>query len=164
MMGFIKEFREFAIKGNVMDMAIGIIIGAAFTGVVTSLVNDVIMPPLGMLVKRVDFASLAITLKPEEGGDANPAAPDAPAAPAAKPAPKKSPAVVLAYGKFINAVLNFTIVAFVVFLIVKQINRLKRSSPPAAPNTKECPYCASAIAIKASRCPSCTSQLQGAQL
>lgn len=140
-MGFLKEFREFAIKGNVMDMAIGIIIGAAFTGVVTSLVNDVIMPPLGVLISGIDFSSYSLTLKP---------------------AVEKTPAVVLAYGKFINTVINFTIVAFVVFLVVKQINRLKRSAPAAPPQTKECPFCASNIAIKAVRCPNCTSQLQPA--
>lgn len=166
-MGFLKEFREFAIKGNVMDMAIGIIIGAAFTGVVNSLVNDVIMPPLGVLISGIDFSSYSITLKPEvdEAAPAAPtAAPDAapPAATPKPPAKKKSPAVVLAYGKFINTVIQFTIVAFVVFLIVKQINRLKRSSTPAPPQTKECPFCASNIAIKAVRCPNCTSQLQPA--
>jgi len=138
-MGLIKEFREFAVKGNVIDMAVGIIIGAAFTGVVTSLVNDVVMPPIGVLVKGVDFSSYGVVLKPAEG---------------------ETPAVMLAYGKFINALINFTIVAFVVFLLVKQINRLKRAAPPPAPNTKECPYCASAIAIKAVRCPNCTSQLE----
>jgi len=139
-MGLIKEFREFAIKGNVMDMAVGIIIGAAFTGVVTSLVNDVLMPPIGALIKGVDFSSYGITLKAKEGD---------------------APAVVLAYGKFLNAVINFTIVAFVVFLLVKQINRLKRTAPPP-PQSKECAYCASSIPIKAVRCPNCTSQLQGA--
>ena len=140
-MGLIKEFREFAIKGNVMDMAVGFIVGAAFTGVVTSLVNDVLMPPLGMLLTRVDFSSLAVTLKP---------------------AAEKTPAVVLAYGKFVNTLINFMIVAFVVFMIVKQINRLKRlaiAETPASPSTKECPFCASTIAIKAVRCPQCTSQL-----
>jgi large conductance mechanosensitive channel len=134
----LKEFREFAVKGNVVDMAVGIIIGAAFGDIVKSLVNDVIMPPIGMLLNQVDFKSLAITLR-EKSGDL--------------------PAVVVNYGQFINTVINFVIVAFVIFLVIRQINRLKQERPPAEATTKECPYCLSAIPLKASRCSQCTSQL-----
>jgi large conductance mechanosensitive channel len=137
-MGMLKEFKEFAVKGNVIDMAVGIIIGAAFGKIVTSFVNDVIMPPIGMLMGRVSFSDLAITLK-EKSADA--------------------PAVVLKYGAFINTVIDFTIVAFAVFLVIKQINRLKRAEPPKEPTTKDCPKCCSAIPTKAIRCPQCTSEL-----
>ena len=137
-MGMLKEFREFAVKGNAVDMAVGIVIGAAFGKVVTSLVNDVIMPPIGMLLGGMDFSSLSITLQEKVGETA---------------------AVMVSYGKFLNSILDFVIVAFCIFLVVKQMNRLKRT-PPAEPTTKNCPQCLSTIPIKATRCAHCTSQLE----
>lgn len=139
-MGMLKEFKEFAMKGNVIDMAIGIIIGGAFGKIVSSLVNDVIMPPIGMLLGKMDFSSLAVQLS-DAGGDGKP--------------------VLLKYGQFINTVLDFMIVAFVIFLVIKQMNRLKREAP-AAPSTRECPKCLSTIPIKATRCPHCTSEVSPA--
>jgi len=140
-----KEFKEFAVKGSVMDMAVGIIIGAAFGRIVGSLVNDVLMPPIGLLLGKVDFASLFISLS---GTTYDSLA-----------AAKAAGAPTLNYGVFLNTVLEFLIVAFVVFLLVKQVNRLRREPAPAAPTTKECPHCLTAIPIKATRCPACTSQL-----
>lgn len=131
-MGMLKEFQEFAVKGNAIDMAVGIVIGAAFGKIVTSLVNDVIMPPIGLLLGRVDFSGLVIQLNEKTA---------------------------VKYGMFINTVLDFAIVAFAIFLIVKQINRLKKAPPPADPTTKECPRCFSTIPLKALRCPHCTSEL-----
>ncbi len=144
----LKEFKEFALKGNVMDMAVGIIIGAAFGGIVQSLVKDVIMPPLGLLLGRVDFSSLFINLS----GTAYPSLAAAQAA----------GAPTLNYGLFINAIVNFVILAFVIFLVVKQMNRLKREAPAAAPTEKDCPYCATKIPIGAQKCPHCTSDLRSA--
>jgi large conductance mechanosensitive channel len=146
-----KEFKEFAVKGNVVDMAVGIIIGAAFGTIVKSLVDDVIMPPIGLLLGNVDFSNLFVTLK--EGAAAGPYATLAVA--------KSAGAVTLSYGAFLNTVVSFLIVSFAVFLLIKGINRLKREkeAPPAAPTTKDCPFCFSAIPIKATRCPSCTSNL-----
>jgi large conductance mechanosensitive channel len=134
-----KEFREFAVKGNVLDMAVGIIIGGAFGLIVNSLVKDVIMPPIGLIVGKVDFSGLAIVLKD---------------------ATDKAPAVKIGYGVFINAIVNFVIVAFAVFMLVKQINKLKRlTEPPEPPKTKDCPQCLSKIPVKATRCAFCTSQI-----
>ena len=146
-----KEFKEFAMRGNVLDMAIGIVIGAAFGTIVKSFVDDVLMPPLGLLLGNVDFTNFFITLK--EGAKA--------AGPyASLGAAKAAGAVTLNYGFFINTVISFLIVAFAVFLLVKATNNMKRKeAPAAAPNTKECPFCFSAIPIKANRCPHCTSQL-----
>jgi large conductance mechanosensitive channel len=145
--GFLAEFREFAMRGNVIDLAVGIIIGAAFNDIVKSLVNDVIMPPIGLLLGNVDFANLFINLS-DKDYDTLAAAQEAGAA-------------TLNYGLFINTVINFLIVAFVVFMLIRQINRLKRQPPaPADPTTKECPYCLSTIPIKATRCPHCTSQFE----
>jgi large conductance mechanosensitive channel len=142
----LKEFREFALRGSVIDLAVGIIIGAAFTGVVNSLVNDIIMPPIGMLLGGVNFADLFISLN----GQSYPSLEAAQAA----------GAPVIAYGQFINTIINFLIVAFVIFLIVREINRMrKRGEVPAEQTTKECVYCASTIPIKAIRCPECTSDL-----
>ena len=151
-MGMMKEFREFAVKGNVVDMAVGIIIGAAFGTIVKSLVDDVIMPPIGLLLGNVDFSSLFVVLK--EGITAGPYTSPA--------AAKAVGAVTLNYGSFINTVISFLIVAFAVFTLVKNINRLKREkeAAPAAPTTKECPHCFSTVHIKAVRCPYCTSNLQ----
>ena len=146
-----KEFKEFAMRGNVVDMAVGIIIGAAFGTIVKSLVDDVIMPPIGLLLGNVDFSNLFITLK--QGATAGPYLVLADA--------KKAGAVTLSYGAFINTVISFVIVAFSVFLLVKGMNTLKRKqeAPPAAPTTKECPHCLSTIPIKATKCAHCTSNL-----
>jgi len=147
-----KEFKEFAVKGNVIDMAVGIIIGAAFGSIVKSMVDDIIMPPIGMVLGKVDFTNLYILLG---AGEKSPP-PYASLAQA-----KAAGAVTIGYGAFINNVISFLIVAFVVFLLVKGINRLKRQQA-AAPTTKECPQCCSAIPLKATRCAFCTSELQAA--
>lgn len=149
----LKDFKEFAVRGNVVDMAVGIIIGGAFGTIVKSLVEDVIMPPIGLVLGGVDFSELFLTLK----DGATVASPYATLA-----AAKAAGAVTINVGLFLNAVISFTIVAFAVFLLVKGINRLKREevAPPAAPNTKDCPYCLSSIPIRATRCPHCTSQLE----
>jgi large conductance mechanosensitive channel len=141
----LKEFKEFIAKGNVMDMAVGVIIGAAFGKIVGSLVEDVIMPPIGLLLGKVDFAGLFLNLSGKDYETLK--------------AAKEAGAATLNYGLFINTVINFLIVAFVIFLVVKQVNRLKRPEPAAAPTTKECPHCCSAIPLKATRCPACTSAL-----
>jgi large conductance mechanosensitive channel len=142
----LKEFKEFAMRGNVIDLAIGLIIGAAFGKIITSFVNDILMPPIGLLLGNVDFANLFITLKGEH----------LPTLAAAQ----EAGAVTLNYGLFINNIIDFIIVAFAIFLVVRQINRMKKAPAPADPTTKECSYCYSTIPIKATRCPSCTSQLQ----
>ena len=146
-----KEFKEFAMRGNVVDMAVGIIIGAAFGTIVKSLVDDVIMPPIGLLLGSVDFSDLFVTLK--EGATAGPYLTLA--------AAREAGAVTLSYGAFLNTIVSFLIVAFSVFLLVKGMNSLKRKeeAPAAAPTTKECPYCYSTIPIKATKCPQCTSTL-----
>jgi large conductance mechanosensitive channel len=146
-----KEFKEFAMRGNVVDMAVGIIIGAAFGTIVKSLVDEVIMPPIGLLLGNVDFTDLFITLK--EGATAGPYLTLA--------AAKEAGAVTLGYGAFLNTVISFVIVAFSVFLLVKGMNSLKRKEevPPAEPTTKECPFCFTEIPIKATKCPHCTSAL-----
>ena len=146
-----KEFKEFAMRGNVLDMAVGIIIGAAFGTIVTSLVNDVIMPPIGLLVGNVDFSNLFAVLK--EGKTAGPYASLAGA--------KAAGAVTLNVGIFINTVINFLIVAFAVFLLIRSINRLRRVEKFTQTN-KDCPYCFSSIPIKATRCAHCTSELKAA--
>lgn len=142
-----KEFREFAVKGNAVDLAIGVILGVAFGAIVTSLVNDVMMPPIGKLLGGVDFTNLFVVLG--EG-----------TYPSLKAA-KEAGAATINYGVFINALINFLIVAFVLFMVVKALNRMKREAPaPApAPTEKECPQCATSIPIKAKRCPHCTSNL-----
>ena len=147
-----KEFKDFAMRGNVLDMAVGIIIGAAFGTIVSSLVNDVIMPPIGLLLGNVDFTNLFVVIK--EGTVAGPF-------PGLKEA-QAAGAVTINYGRFINTIITFLIVAFSVFLLVRGMNRMKRqaAAAPAAPTTKECPYCFSTIAIKATRCPNCTSELK----
>jgi large conductance mechanosensitive channel len=147
-----KEFKEFAMRGNVVDMAVGIIIGAAFGAIVKSLVDDVLMPVIGLLMGNVDFANFFFVLK--AGKVPGPYATLAEA--------KAASAVTLSYGLFINSIVTFLIVAFAVFLLVKQINALKRQEvpPPAAPTTKECPFCLSTVPIKATRCPHCTSELK----
>jgi large conductance mechanosensitive channel len=140
-----KEFKEFAMRGNVVDLAVGVIIGGAFGAIVTSLVNDVIMPPIGKLMGGVDFKEFFITLD----GSTYKTLEEA----------KKAGVATIAYGNFINTVINFLIVAFAVFLVVKQMNRFK-APPPAAALTKECGFCGMAIPVKARRCPNCTSELK----
>jgi len=151
----LKEFKEFALRGNVIDMAVGIIIGAAFGTIVKSLVSDIIMPPIGLLLGDVDFVNLFVLLK--EGSPPEPYASLADA--------QAAGAVTINYGVFINAFISFLIVAFVMFLIIRSMNRLKREeeAPPAEPTTKECPYCLSVIPIKASRCAHCTAELLEAE-
>lgn len=148
----LKEFREFAMRGNVLDMAVGIIIGAAFGTIVNSLVQDVIMPPIGLLLGNVDFSNIFVVLK--EGKVVGPYASVA--------AAKSAGAVTINFGVFVNTIITFLIVAFAVFLLVRTINRLKRQGqvPPPVPTTKECTYCFSSIPIKATRCPQCTSELK----
>ncbi len=150
----LKEFKEFAMRGNVMDMAVGIIIGAAFGPIVGTLVSDVIMPPIGLLLGKVDFSNLFVVLK--EGSVAGPYATVA--------AAKGAGAVTLNYGLFVNTVVNFIIVALAVFFVVRGMNALKKKqeAPPAVPTTKECPHCQSTIPIKATRCGHCTSELRAA--
>ncbi len=144
----LKEFRDFAMRGNVLDLAVGFIMGAAFGKIVTSLVSDIIMPPIGLILGKVDFSSLYINLS---GNDYETLA-DA----------KKAGAATMNYGLFLNNVLDFVIVAFAVFLMVKQINRLMPKAPPPPPPaaTKECGYCKSTIPAAATRCPHCTSELE----
>ncbi len=142
-----KEFKEFIARGNVIDLAIGVIIGGAFSAIVSSLVNDIIMPPIGLLLGNVDFSNLFIDLS-GQGYESRATAEEAGAA-------------TINYGIFINHVISFVIIAFVVFLLVQQINRLKRKEEeaPSEPTTKECPHCFTTIPIKATRCPHCTTQL-----
>ncbi|MEP5570075.1 MAG: large conductance mechanosensitive channel protein MscL [Halioglobus sp.] len=150
----LEEFKKFAMRGNVVDMAVGIIIGGAFGTIVKSLVADVIMPPVGLLLGGVDFSDLFITLK--EGANAGPYATLAIA--------QEAGAVTISYGVFINAVISFLIVAFAVFLLIRSINNMQaeEEEPAAEPTEKECPHCLTSIAIKATRCPNCTSELGGA--
>ena len=144
----VKGFRDFLLRGNVVDLAVGVIIGASFTGIVNSLVNDVLMPPIGLGLGNMDFSNLFINLSGK----------DYPSVAAAKAAG----AATLNYGIFLNQIINFLIIAFAIFLLIKQINRLQRPAPApaAAPTTKECPYCLSTIPIKATRCAHCTAELK----
>jgi large conductance mechanosensitive channel len=142
----LKEFREFIARGSVIDLAVGIVIGSAFGAVVTSLVNDIIMPPIGLMLKGINFKDLFYSLN----GQTYPSLQAAQAA----------GAPTINYGIFINDVIDFVIVALVIFLLVKGINRLKRPAPAAAATTKECPYCHTDIPLKATRCPNCTSELK----
>jgi len=149
----LKEFRTFIMRGNVVDMAVGVVIGASFGGIVKSLVDDVLMPPIGLLLGRVDFSNLYLILR--DGAVPGPYAALAEA--------KKAGAVTLNLGLFANTVINFLIVAMAIFLVVRAVSRLqamqKVEEPAAEPTTKECPFCASVISLKAVRCPNCTSQL-----
>jgi large conductance mechanosensitive channel len=148
-----KEFRDFIARGNVMDLAVGVIIGAAFGKIVTTLVEGILMPPLGLVLGRVDFASLFFVLDSSQG------------VPASLADAKARGIPVIAYGQLLNDMVGFLIVALAVFLLVKQVNRIKsavdRPAPAASPTTKDCPFCASTISIKATRCPQCTSALTG---
>ncbi len=141
-----KEFREFINRGNVIDLAIGVIIGGAFGKIVTSFVNDIIMPPIAMLTGKIDFSNRFIDLTGTGYKTLELA--------------KEAGAPTLNYGLFLGTVIDFLIVALVIFLVVRQVNRMKKPAPAAAPTTKPCPYCATDIPIKAQRCPNCTSQLQ----
>jgi large conductance mechanosensitive channel len=141
----LKEFKEFAMRGNVLDMAIGVIIGAAFGKIITSVVNDIIMPPIGLVLGKVDFSNLFISLSGQSYNTLAEA--------------KAAGAATINYGLFLNTVIDFLIVAFVIFLLIKQVNRIKRQPEPS---TKDCPYCLSAIPVKATRCPHCTSELKAA--
>jgi large conductance mechanosensitive channel len=143
----LKEFKAFAMRGNVLDMAVGIIIGAAFGKIITSFVNDILMPPIGLLLGRVDFSSLFINISGQTYATLAEA--------------KKAGAATLNYGLFLNTVLDFLIVAFAIFLLIRQVNKLQRQPEPAPvePTTKDCPYCLSAVPLKAIRCGHCTSQI-----
>jgi len=143
---FFKEFKEFAVKGNMMDLAVGMIIGSAFTSIVSSLVNDIFMPVISIFTGKLDFSNLFIALD----GNQYPTL----------AAAQEAGAATLSYGSFISGLINFLIMAFVVFLIVKALNKLKKEEPKAAPTTKKCPFCRSEIALEATRCPHCTSQLE----
>lgn len=148
--GFVKEFRDFIARGSVVDLAVGIIIGAAFTKIVTSLVEGIIMPVISVFIGRVDFAGMFYVLDKSKG------------IPVSLAEAKEKAIPVIAYGQFINDIIGFLIVALVVFIIVKRVNRVWSGEPPASeePTTKNCPFCVSAIPIKATRCPECTSELQ----
>ena len=143
---FFGEFKEFISRGNVLDMAIGVVVGAAFKSIVDSLVNDIIMPVVGWLIGDMDFADLAIVLSTKTAEDGS------------------EIVTALSYGKFINAIISFLIIAFCLFIVVKVVNKLRRKkeepAPEPAPTTKKCPFCCSEIAIEATRCPNCTSELQ----
>ncbi len=144
----LKEFKEFVTRGNVVDLAIAVVIGAAFGKIITSFVDDILMPPIGLALGNADFSNLFVNLS----GKAYPSV----------AAAKAAGAATLNYGIFLNQIINFLIIAFAIFLLIKQINRLQRpaSAPAAAPTTKECPYCLSTIPIKATRCAHCTAELR----
>ena len=149
-MSLIKEFREFAARGNVVDLAVGVIIGAAFGKIVTSLVNDIVMPPIGMVIGRIDFKNLFVALNRQQYASLADA--------------QKAAAPTINYGMFLNTVLEFLIVAFVIFLMVRQLNRLKTPAPaPPTEDARDCPFCISRISSKAKRCPHCTSDLSTAR-
>jgi large conductance mechanosensitive channel len=143
----LKEFKEFISRGSVLDLAVGVIIGAAFGRIVTTLVEGIIMPPFGLVLGRIDFSSLFLVLDKSQG------------IPMSLADAKTKGIPVIAFGQFINEIVSFLIVALAVFLIIKQVNRLKRPAPAASPTTKECPFCLSSIPLKATRCPNCTSQI-----
>lgn len=136
----IQEFKAFAMRGNVVDMAVGVVIGGAFGKIVSSMVNDMIMPVVGYITGGVDFSNLVITLREKT---------------------EAAEAVTVNYGIFINSIIDFLIIAFAIFMVIKQLNRFKKAEVPAAPTTRPCPYCCTDISLKATRCPSCTSQLDG---
>ena len=143
----LKEFRDFAMRGNVLDMAVGIIIGAAFGKIVSSFVADIMMPPLGLALGKVDFSNLFLALNGESY--------------ASLAAARAAGAPTLNVGLFLNTVIDFLIVAFAIFLLIRQVNRFtKKPEPAASPTTKDCPYCISAVPLKATRCPHCTSELR----
>jgi len=143
----LKDFKEFAMRGNVVDMAIGIIIGAAFGKIVTSLVNDILMPPIGLVLGKVDFSNLFLNISGKSYDSVA--------------AAKAAGAATINYGVFFNNIIDFVIVAFAIFLLIRQINRWNKPAAAAAPATKDCPYCVTAIPVKATRCPNCTSEVRG---
>lgn len=143
-----KEFKDFAMRGNLVDLAVGFILGTAFGKIVTSLVSDVLMPPIGLLLGKVNFSSLFFNLS----GQGYPSL----------AAAKEAGAPTINYGLFLNTIIDFVIVAFVLFMLIRQVNRMQRPQPAAASTTKDCPYCFSTIPIKAVRCPNCTSELRAA--
>lgn len=147
-----KEFKEFAVKGNAVDLAVGVIIGAAFGAIVNSLVKDILMPPIGLITGGLDFSNKFMTLKAAPGGGMFATPADA----------IKAGAVTWNYGNFLTLVINFVIVAFCIFLVVKAMNKMKRPSPTEEAVSKDCPACAMTIPIKATRCPHCTTELAGA--
>ena len=140
-----KEFREFAMRGNMVDMAVGIIIGAAFGKIIASLVTDIIMPPIGLLLGGIDFTNIFINLSAGTFATLDEA--------------KKAGAATINVGLFLNTLIDFLIIAFAIFIVIKQLNRLKKAPPPADPTEKDCPYCLSRIPVKASKCAHCTSVL-----
>lgn len=144
--GFLKEFKEFAVKGNAVDLAIGVMIGAAFGAVINSLVNDVFMPIIGRVLGNADFSNFFISLS---GGEYDTLA-----------AAKEAGAVTINYGVFINALISFAIIAFALFMVVRSMNRLRKTEEEPAPDTRSCPFCLSDVPLKASRCPACTSALE----
>ena len=148
---FIKEFKEFAVKGNMIDMAVGIIIGAAFSGVVNSLVKDIIMPPFNLIMSKINFSNLFFTLK--DGANVAGPYPSVDAA-------NQAGAIILNIGAFLNTMISFLIVAVAVFILIKGINKLKKAPAPAPVNTKKCPYCKTDIHKDATRCPNCTSEIK----
>lgn len=143
----LKEFKEFIMRGNVLDMAVGIIIGAAFGKIVTSFVSDILMPPIGLILGKMDFSNLFITLSGQSFATLDQA--------------KKAGAATINYGIFLNTVIDFLIVALAIFLVIRQVNRLHKAAP-AAPDKRDCPYCMTSIPIKATRCPACTSEVKAA--
>lgn len=144
----LKEFKEFIARGNVIDLAVALVIGAAFGRIITSFVEDIIMPPIGMLLGKVDFSNLFVSLTGQHYNSLAEA--------------KAAGAPTLNYGQFLNTIISFLIVAFVIFLVIRQVNRMKRQAPEVAPVTKACPYCQSSIAVNAVRCAHCTSDLKPA--
>ncbi|MFH0961316.1 MAG: large-conductance mechanosensitive channel protein MscL [archaeon] len=145
-MGFLKEFRDFAVKGNVLDLAIGVIIGAAFGKIISSFVADIVMPPLGLLLGKVDFANMFIVLSSGRNFKTLAEA-------------KAVGAITLNYGNFLMAVIDFVLIALAIFMVISQINRMKKKAPAPEPNTKECPHCISRIPLNARKCAYCTSRL-----
>src|SRR5271169_1792546 len=145
-MAMLKEFKEFAMRGNVLDMAVGIIIGAAFGKIITSLVGDVLMPSLGLILGKVDFSNLFLNISGKSYDSLG--------------AAKAAGAATINYGLFLNNIIDFVIVAFAIFLLIRQVNRWNKPAPATAPATKDCPFCATAIPIPAKRCPHCTSELR----
>jgi large conductance mechanosensitive channel len=142
----LKEFKEFAMRGNVLDMAVGIIIGAAFGKIITSLVGDILMPPIGRILGKVDFSGLFLNISGKSYDTLT--------------AAKAAGAATINYGLFLNSIIDFLIVSFAIFLLVRQVNRWKTPAPASAPVTKDCAYCFTAIPIQATRCPNCTSELR----
>jgi large conductance mechanosensitive channel len=143
-----KEFKEFIMRGNVLDLAIGIIIGAAFGKIVTSFVGDILMPPIGLVLGKVDFANLFLNLSDKHYATLAEA--------------KAAGAATINYGLFISAIIDFLVIALVIFMVVRQANRLRKEAPPAEPDTRDCPFCLSTVPIKAVRCAHCTSELKAA--